>query len=94
MPEKDEPSSQGPSDDSASQATPEPRWKEIDVIATKMESIFFEESTKEGLSPYEMSVILNRVNLLFDEYKGVVMAQHMHSDKPNVEFKGTKSIYK
>jgi len=74
--------------------TPEPRWKEIDVIASKMESIFFEECTEKGLSPYEMSVVLNRVNLLFDEYKGIVMAQHVHGDKPNVEFKGSKNIYK
>ncbi len=70
--------------------TPEPRWKPIDDIANKMEKIFFEESTKEELSPYEMSVILGRVNLLFDEYKGIVMAQHVHGEnRPNVDFKGT-----
>ena len=91
MPEKDE---LDPSDDSASQATPEPRWKPIDNIANKMEKIFFEESTKEQLSPYEMSVIINRVNLLFEEYRGMVLSEHLHGDKPNVEFKGSTHLYK
>jgi len=69
--------------------TPEPRWKPIDEISSKMEKLFFEESTEQELSPYEMSIILNRVNLLFDEYKGILMAQHVHGEKPNVDFKGT-----
>jgi len=73
--------------------TPIPRWEFIDEIANKMEKLFFEESTKKELSPYEMSVILNRVVLLFDEYKMLLMSQHSIDQRPNVDFKGS-NIYK
>jgi len=72
--------------------TPEPRWKKIDNISSELEKIFFEKSTEEKLSPYEMSIIINRVNLLFDEYKMLLMSQHS-AEIPNVKFNGT-NIYK
>jgi len=46
-----------------------PRWDIIEKIATEVETIFFDKSAKEQLSPYEMSIIVNRLNLLFEEYK-------------------------
>ena len=72
--------------------TPVPRWELIDSIASEIESIFFTKCQTEGLSPYEASLILHRVNMLFDEYKILLMSQYSH-DKPNVDFKGT-NIYK
>jgi len=72
--------------------TPVPRWEIIDKISNEIENVFFTKCQKEGLSPYEASLILHRVNMLFDEYKIVIMSQYTH-DKPNVEFKGS-NIYK
>jgi len=72
--------------------TPEPNWKIIDDIANHLEKIFFEESTERKLTPYEMSVILSRLNLLFDEYKIMLIASHVE-EKPNVHFNGS-NIYK
>jgi len=72
--------------------TPVPRWEIIDDISTEIESIFFTKCQTKGLSPYEASLILHRVNMLFDEYKIVIMSQFSH-EKPNVDFKGS-NIYK
>jgi len=72
--------------------TPEPDWKKIDTISSELEKIFFEKSTDQRLSPYEMSIIINRLNLLFDEYKMMLMAQSS-IEQPNVKFNGT-NIYK
>ena len=90
MPVKDEPST---SDDSDNQATPVPRWDKIDTISSEIEGIFFTKCQKEGLSPYEASLILHRINMLFDEYKILLMSQFTSHDKPNVDFKGS-NIYK
>jgi len=73
--------------------TPEPNWKIIDEISNKLEKIFFEESIERKLSPYEMSVILSRLNLLFDEYKIMLIANHVQIEKPNVSFNGS-NMYK
>jgi len=73
--------------------TPVPRWEIIDKISNEIESIFFTKCQSEGLSPYEASLILHRVNMLFDEYKILLMSQY-NTEKPNVEFKGSKNIYK
>ena len=49
--------------------TPIPNWDAIDKLATKVEVILFEEADKEELTIHDRSIILNRVQLLFDEYK-------------------------
>ena len=49
--------------------TPVPKWDIIDKLATKVEIILFEEADKENLSIHDRSIILNRVDLLFHEYK-------------------------
>ena len=72
--------------------TPEPNWKNIDEISNDLEKQFFEGSAKRKLTPYEMSVILSRLNLLFDEYKIMLIVGHVE-DKPNVKFNGS-NIYK
>jgi len=72
--------------------TPEPNWKNIDEISNELEKVFFEQSTERKLTPYEMSVIISRLNLLFDEYKIMLVVGHVE-DKPNVKFNGS-NIYK
>jgi len=75
-----------------------PRWDLIEKIATEVETIFFDKSAKEQLSPYEMSIIVNRLNLLFEEYKlfhfvksyGEQQAQ----DKGTIGISGRDSIYR
>ena len=89
MPE-DKPNVEPSSDEG--EKTPIPRWDIIDNISGEIEKIFFTRCQTEGLSPYEASLILHRVNMLFDEYKIVIMSQ-FSQDKPNVDFKGT-NIYK
>jgi len=72
--------------------TPIPNWENIDEIANELEKVFFEKSTERKLTPYDMSVIISRLNLLFDEYKIMLVVGHAE-DRPNVDFKGS-NIYK
>jgi len=73
--------------------TPIPDWDKIDKIALQMEKIFFEQSSEAKISPFEMSIIINRVVMLFDEYKMLLVASFT-GDTPNVEFKGSTHLYK
>jgi len=73
--------------------TPIPDWDKIDKIALQMEKLFFEQSAEMEISPYEMSIILNRVVMLFDEYKMLLVRTHL-SEGPNVQFKGSTHLYK
>ena len=82
-------------------ATPEsiiPQWEKIEKIATEIETIFFESSAKELLSPFDMSIVVNRLVLLFDEYKLVHFAktygQQTMSESKTIGINGRDSIYK
>lgn len=75
-----------------------PKWKEMETISTEIEKIFFEQSAKKQLSPYEMSMIVNRLVLLFDEYKLVHFMSRFgetaHLDNKTVGITGANSIYR
>lgn len=75
-----------------------PRWDKIDEIATEVETIFFDKSAEKQLSPYEMSIIVNRMVLLFEEYK-LVHFVRKYSDRQQehsktIHINGKDSIYR
>ena len=81
--------------DESEKATPKPNIEAVDKIAENIEKVFFEQSDEKQLSPYEMNMILARVNLLFDEYKLMHFLHRVGSmEQPNVDFKGSRHIYK
>ena len=89
MPEEEVPKS------SSDEGIPKPNLEAVDKIAENIEKVFFEQSDEKQLSPYEMNMILARVNLLFDEYKLMHFLHRVGSmEQPNVDFKGSRHIYK
>ena len=74
---------------------PKVNLESMDEIAEDMEKVFFEKSHEKKLSPYEMSMILHRVTLLFDEYKLMhFLSKVGELQQPNVDFKGSTHLYK
>jgi len=97
MPEDKSSENSSKSDDGVGnpETIPKPNMDAIDIIAEGMEKMFFEESEKMKLSPYEMNMILARVVLLFDEYKLMHFLSRVgQMEQPNVDFKGSHHIYK
>jgi len=75
-----------------------PRWDIMETISTDIEKIFFEQSAKKQLSPYEMSIIVNRLGLLFDEYKLVhfmsKFGEASVAQDKTIGISGSNSIYR
>ncbi len=89
MPEEEVPKS------SSDDGIPKANLEAIDKISDELEKVFFEQSDKNQLSPYEMNMILARVHLLFDEYKLMHFLHRVgEMEQPNVDFKGSRHIYK
>ena len=89
------PESESRKDDEPEQVQPKPNMDGVDEIAEDIEKVFFEKSDKLELSPYEMNMVLARVQLLFDEYKLMHFLHRVGKmEQPNVDFKGSRHIYK
>jgi len=75
-----------------------PRWDKMEKISTEIETIFFDNSAKEQLSVYEMSVIINRLNLLFEEHKLVNFVheygKQQSEENKTISISGRDSIYR
>jgi hypothetical protein len=75
-----------------------PQWEKIEKICTEIETTFFEKSEKEQLSPYDMSIIVNRLTLLFEEFKLVHFMSNFGgsntSEDKTIGIHGKDSIYR
>ncbi len=76
-----------------------PRWYKMEKISTEIETIFFDKSKEEQLSVYEMSIIINRLNLLFEEHKLVNFVheygkQQQEEGNKTIGISGRDSIYR